>query len=81
LLGVLKSITGIKDLEIDPHLYGAGLHFHPVNIFFNFFVNSILIGQPDVFFFLQSGGRLEMHLDYSIHPLTCKERRVGHIMC
>jgi len=41
LLGVLKSITGIKDLEIDPHLYGAGLHFHPVNIIFNFLLTPL----------------------------------------
>jgi Rps23 Pro-64 3,4-dihydroxylase Tpa1-like proline 4-hydroxylase len=29
---------------------------------------------------VQPGSRLEMHLDYSIHPITGKERRVNLII-
>jgi len=53
---LLEKITGIKNLESDPHLNGAGFHCHP------------------------RGGRLEMHLDYSIHPITNKERRINLIV-
>lgn len=53
---LLKKITGIENLEIDPHLHGAGLAFH------------------------KRGGKLDMHLDYSIHPITKKERRVNLIL-
>jgi len=56
LVDALRSITGISNLVTDPHLYGAGLHYHP----------------PE--------GRLEMHLDYSIHPVTKMERRVNLII-
>jgi Rps23 Pro-64 3,4-dihydroxylase Tpa1-like proline 4-hydroxylase len=52
----MKQITGISNLEKDPHLHGAGIHFHP------------------------KGGKLDMHLDYSIHPITKKERRVNLII-
>ena len=27
---VVRRITSIPDLENDPHLHGAGLHYHPV---------------------------------------------------
>lgn len=53
---VVKKITGIDNLEADPHLHGAGLHQHP------------------------TGGKLDLHLDYSIHPLSGKERRVNIII-
>jgi hypothetical protein len=56
VVDLFKSITGIPDLENDPHLHGAGLHYH------------------------QRGGKLDMHLDYSIHPLSKKERRVNLIL-
>ena len=56
LIMLLHNITGIDGLENDPHLHGAGLHYHP------------------------AGSRLEMHLDYSIHPITKKERRVNLIV-
>jgi hypothetical protein len=52
----MRALTGIADLEADPHLHGAGLHFHP------------------------RGGKLDMHLDYSIHPLTGRERRLNLIV-
>lgn len=52
----LKHITGIGDLEADPHLHGAGLHAYPRN------------------------GKLDMHLDYNIHPISGKERRVNLII-
>lgn len=29
LLNIFSNITGIKDLEFDPYLHGAGLHTHP----------------------------------------------------
>ena len=29
LIDVFSKITGIKDLEFDPYLHGAGLHLHP----------------------------------------------------
>ena len=53
---LIRRITSIPELENDPHLHGAGLHYHP------------------------RGGRLEMHLDYSIHPITGMERRVNLII-
>lgn len=53
---LIRSITGIPDLENDPHLHGAGIHFHG------------------------TGGKLDMHLDYSIHPISGKERRVNLIL-
>lgn len=52
----MSEITGITNLENDPHLHGAGIHFYP------------------------SGGKLDMHLDYSIHPISGKERRVNLII-
>lgn len=53
---LVSKITGISNLENDPHLHGAGIHFYPPN------------------------GKLDMHLDYSIHPLSGKERRVNLII-
>ena len=55
-LGRLRALTGIEDLEADPHLHGAGLHYHP------------------------RGGKLDMHLDYSLHPVTGRERRLNLIV-
>jgi hypothetical protein len=55
-LARLRELTGIADLEADPHLHGAGLHYHP------------------------RGGKLDMHLDYSIHPLSGRERRLNLIV-
>lgn len=52
----VRKLTGIVGLEADPHLHGAGIHYHP------------------------RGGKLDMHLDYSIHPKSGKERRVNIIM-
>jgi Rps23 Pro-64 3,4-dihydroxylase Tpa1-like proline 4-hydroxylase len=52
----ISAITSIPNLENDPHLHGAGLHYHP------------------------KGGKLDMHLDYSIHPISAKERRVNLII-
>jgi hypothetical protein len=51
----IRHVTNI-DVEIDPYLHGAGLHYHP------------------------RGGKLDMHLDYSIHPITGKERRLNLIL-
>ena len=56
LIDLLSGVTGIDGLENDPHLHGAGLHYHP------------------------RGSRLEMHLDYSIHPISKKERRLNLIV-
>lgn len=53
---LMAALTGIPELEVDPHVHGGGLHFHP------------------------AGGKLDMHLDYSIHPITGKERRVNIIL-
>lgn len=55
-LGRLRALTGTEDLEADPHLHGAGLHYHP------------------------RGGKLDMHLDYSLHPVTGRERRLNLIV-
>lgn len=55
-LDVLRRMTGVQDLENDPHMHGAGLHCHPV------------------------GGKLDMHLDYGIHPISGKERRLNLIL-
>lgn len=56
ILVKIRELTGIANLEADPHLHGAGLHAYP------------------------SGGKLDMHLDYGIHPITGKERRVNIIL-
>ncbi len=53
---LVKKVSGIDNLESDPHLHGAGLHQHI------------------------PGGKLDMHLDYSIHPISGKERRVNLII-
>jgi len=53
LLAKLNYITGIDNLEPDPHLNAGGLHAYTRN---------------DL-----SG----IHLDYTIHPITGKERRVS----
>lgn len=53
MISLIKRISSINNLEPDPNLHGAGLHYHP------------------------SGGKLEMHLDYSINPISGKERRVS----
>lgn len=52
----IKQITCIKNLEIDPHLHGAGYAMYP------------------------NDGKLDIHLDYSIHPITGKERRCNLIV-
>ncbi|MHB1956928.1 MAG: 2OG-Fe(II) oxygenase [Sulfobacillus sp.] len=53
---MFRRVTGIPDLEHDPYLHGAGLHFHP------------------------RGGKLDMHVDYGIHPYSGKERRLNLII-
>ena len=53
---IIKKITSIYNLEKDPLLHGAGLHYYPKN------------------------GKLDLHLDYSLHPLLKKERRVNLII-
>ena len=55
-IDTIKHISDIPNLENDPYLHGAGVHYHP------------------------TGGKLDMHLDYSIHPITQKERRVNLII-
>lgn len=55
-LELVRQITGISNLENDPFLHGAGLHFH------------------------ENGGHLGLHLDYDIHPVTGKQRRVNIII-
>eukprot|EP01138_Halocafeteria_seosinensis_P014774 gb/GECG01015082.1/.p1 GENE.gb/GECG01015082.1/~~gb/GECG01015082.1/.p1 ORF type:complete len:187 (+),score=12.13 gb/GECG01015082.1/:1-561(+) len=56
LVEILRYVTGIPELENDPHIHGGGLHCHP------------------------RGGKLDMHLDYSIHPITGMERRLNLII-
>jgi hypothetical protein len=56
VVNLFSQMVSIPDLQADPHLHGAGLHYMP------------------------SGGKLDMHLDYSIHPITKKERRVNLIV-
>ena len=56
VVALLRAITGIEDLEADPHLHGAGLHAYPRR------------------------GKLDMHLDYCIHPISGKERRCNLIV-
>jgi Rps23 Pro-64 3,4-dihydroxylase Tpa1-like proline 4-hydroxylase len=50
---LVSRISGIPDIEADPHLHGAGIHAYP------------------------PGGHLSVHLDYSLHPVTGKERRLN----
>lgn len=55
-IDLIKKITDIPNLENDPLLHGAGLHFYPKR------------------------GKLDLHLDYSLHPFLNKERRVNLII-
>jgi hypothetical protein len=55
-INYLKIITGINNLENDPHLHGAGIHAYP------------------------NKGKLDIHLDYNIHPIIHKERRINLII-
>jgi Rps23 Pro-64 3,4-dihydroxylase Tpa1-like proline 4-hydroxylase len=50
---LVSRISGIYNIEADPHLHGAGIHAYP------------------------PGGKLDLHLDYSLHPITGKERRLN----
>lgn len=52
----LVSVTGINDLESDPHLYGGGIHK------------------------VSNGGRLSIHSDFNIHPLTSQHRRLNVLL-
>lgn len=56
MVRTLRYITGIPNLENDPHMHGGGLHCHP------------------------RGGKLDLHLDYDVHPLSGKERRLNLIL-
>ena len=56
VVALLRAVTGIDELEADPHLHGAGLHAYPRR------------------------GKLDMHLDYCIHPISGKERRCNLIV-
>ena len=56
VVALLRTVTGIAELEADPHLHGAGLHAYPRR------------------------GKLDMHLDYCIHPISGKERRCNLIL-
>lgn len=56
MVQTLRYITGIPNLENDPHMHGGGLHCHP------------------------RGGKLDLHLDYDLHPLSGKERRLNLIL-
>jgi Rps23 Pro-64 3,4-dihydroxylase Tpa1-like proline 4-hydroxylase len=56
MLQFLEKITGINDLESDPHLYGGGIHR------------------------TTTGGRLAIHADFNIHPLTGKHRRLNVLL-
>jgi Rps23 Pro-64 3,4-dihydroxylase Tpa1-like proline 4-hydroxylase len=55
-INFLVNITGIADLESDPHLYGGGIHK------------------------VSNGGRLSIHSDFNIHPLTSKHRRLNVLL-
>jgi len=54
-LEIWKTISSISNLEEDPYMNGAGVHYHQTNT------------------------KLDLHLDYSIHPITGKERRLNLI--
>jgi Rps23 Pro-64 3,4-dihydroxylase Tpa1-like proline 4-hydroxylase len=55
-VSLVRKISGITNLEYDPYLHGAGLHYHP------------------------KGGKLDMHVDYGLHPMLNKERRLNLIV-
>ena len=52
----LEKITGIQEIESDPHLYGGGIHR------------------------TKSGGRLAVHSDFNVHPITKKHRRINALL-
>ena len=41
MIDLLQKITGIPNLETDPHLHGAGLHYHPVNEFNHHYIKTL----------------------------------------
>lgn len=49
----VSVLTGIPNLEPDPHLHSAGLHSYTRN------------------------GKVDIHLDYTMHPILNKERRIS----
>ena len=55
-ISYLQWVTGIKGLQPDPGLHGAGWHIHG------------------------DGGKLNVHLDYSIHPKLGLERKLNLIL-
>lgn len=56
MLSFLEDITGIQDLQADPHLYGGGIHR------------------------TSTGGRLSIHADFNIHPITKQHRRINMLI-
>lgn len=52
----LTEVTGIEELEADPHLYGGGIHK------------------------TTQQGRLSIHSDFNIHPITQKFRRLNILL-
>jgi len=52
----LEKITGIKEIQSDPHLYGGGIHR------------------------TKNGGKLAIHADFNIHPITKKHRRINALL-
>jgi len=55
-VGLFEALSGIKGLEYDLNVHGAGVHR------------------------FEKGGKLDLHLDYSKHPVTGKERRLNLIV-
>lgn len=55
-INFLEKITGITEIESDPHLYGGGIHR------------------------TKTGGRLAIHSDFNIHPITQKHRRINALL-
>jgi Rps23 Pro-64 3,4-dihydroxylase Tpa1-like proline 4-hydroxylase len=53
VVGLMRRIADIDNLEPDPYLHGGGLVEY------------------------ENGGCLDMHIDYSIHPYSKKERRIN----
>jgi hypothetical protein len=65
-LNKMIQLTGMDGLENDPHLHGSGLHSHGRNGYIVFCINKCR--------------HLDCHLDYEIHPISGKERRLNLIL-
>lgn len=80
LIKVFSEITGIKDLEYDPYLHGAGLHVHPrygrLNLHLDYEKHPKLINKQrrlNIILFLTKNWKKEWNGDNQLWDKNMKE--------